>query len=215
MEFFQAFLELFRNGDQFIAHMASEYGTLVYFFLFCVYFLETGIVVCALLPGDSLIFVAGAASAAGILNPWGAFFAISLGAIFGNTLAYGIGYYLGDKIYDGSIKWIDQQQMQKTENFFSIHGKLTIVLARFVPIIRSFAPLVAGAAKMGRFNFELSGAVGAVLWAGIIILAGHLFGNIPFVKNNLSLILIGGIVLGLAPFVCAFIIKKWKQHPDR
>lgn len=215
MEIFQAFLELFRNGDQFIAHMAAQYGTFVYVFLFLVYFLETGIVICALLPGDSLIFVAGAASAAGILSPWGAFFAIALGAIFGNTLAYGIGYYLGDKIYDGSIKWIDQQQMQKTEAFFAKHGKLTIVLARFVPIIRSFAPLVAGAAKMGRVNFEVSGAVGAILWAGIIILAGRLFGNIPFVKNNLSLILIGGIVLGLAPFVCAFIVKKWKQHPDR
>ena len=92
--------------------------------------------------------------------------------------------------------------------------RLTIVLARFVPIIRSFAPLVAGAAKMSRLNFEVSGTVGAVLWAGIILAAGHLFGNIPFIKNNLSLILVGGIVLGLAPFVIGYIVKKWRQHPD-
>lgn len=104
MNFFSAFLEMFRNSDQFIAHMSAEYGIYVYLFLFTVYFLETGIVICALLPGDSLIFVSGAASAAGILNPLGAFLAIALGACFGNTVAYGIGYFLGSKIYDGSIK---------------------------------------------------------------------------------------------------------------
>lgn len=104
--------------------------------------------------------------------------------------------------------------MAKTQAFFVKHGKLTIVLARFVPIIRSFAPLVAGAAKMNRLNFEASGTVGAVLWAGIILSAGHLFGNIPFIKDNLSLILVGGIVLGLAPFVIGYIVKKWRQHPD-
>ena len=186
MDFFTAFLEMFRNSDQFIAHMSAEYGIYVYLFLFTVYFLETGIVICALLPGDSLIFVSGAASAAGILDPFGAFFAIALGACFGNTVAYAIGYYLGNKIYDGSIKWIDQQQMTKTQAFFAKHGKLTVVLARFVPII----------------------------WAGIILSAGHLFGNIPFIKDNLSLILVGGIVLGLAPFVIGYIVKKWRQHPD-
>ena len=104
MDFFTAFLEMFRNSDQFIAHISAEYGIYVYLFLFTVYFLETGIVICALLPGDSLIFVSGAASAAGILDPFGAFFAIALGACFGNTVAYAIGYYLGNKIYDGSIK---------------------------------------------------------------------------------------------------------------
>ena len=130
------------------------------------------------------------------------------------VIIYAIGYYLGNKIYDGSIKWIDQQQMAKTQAFFAKHGKLTIVLARFVPIIRSFAPLVAGAAKMNRLNFEVSGTVGAVLWAGIILSAGHLFGNIPLIKDNLSLILVGGIVLGLAPFVIGYIVKKWRQHPD-
>lgn len=215
MEFFTAFLELFRNGDQFIAHMASEYGFYVYVFLFMVYFLETGIVVCALLPGDSLIFVTGAAAAAGILSPIGAFFAIALGACMGNTLSYAIGYYLGNKIYDGSIKWIDHASMMKTQDFFAKHGNLTIGLARFVPVIRSFAPLIAGAARMNRLNFEVSGTIGAVLWAGIIIAAGYLFGNIPFIKNNLSLILICGIVLGLAPFVIGFIVRKWKQHPDQ
>ncbi|WP_353956813.1 VTT domain-containing protein [uncultured Parasutterella sp.] len=215
MDFLSVFLELFRNSDQFIAHMAAQYGAYVYLFLFTVYFLETGVAICALLPGDSLIFVTGAAAAAGILNPVAAFFAIALGACVGNTVAYGLGYWLGNKIYDGSIKWIDQDSMAKTKAFFAKHGNLTILLARFVPIVRSFAPLVAGAAKMNRLRFEASGTLGAVLWAGIIVTAGYLFGNIPFIKNNLSLILVGGIVLGLAPFVIGFIVKKWRQHPDR
>ena len=215
MDFLSVFLELFRNSDQFIAHMAAQYGAYVYLFLFTVYFLETGVAICALLPGDSLIFVTGAAAAAGILSPVAAFFAIALGACVGNTVAYGLGYWLGNKIYDGSIKWIDQDSMAKTKAFFAKHGNLTILLARFVPIVRSFAPLVAGAAKMNRLRFEASGTLGAVLWAGIIVTAGYLFGNIPFIKNNLSLILVGGIVLGLAPFVIGFIVKKWRQHPDR
>ena len=184
MNFFSAFLEMFRNSDQFIAHMSAEYGIYVYLFLFTVYFLETGIVICALLPGDSLIFVSGAASAAGILNPLGAFLAIALGACFGNTVAYGIGYFLGSKIYDGSIKWIDQQQMAKTQAFFAKHGKLTIVLARFVPIIRSFAPLVAGAAKMSRLNFEVSGTVGAVLWAELSLPPVTFLGIFPSLRTT-------------------------------
>ena len=214
MDFLTLTLELFRNADHFIMYIAQTYGWWVYLVLFMIFYSETGIVICAFLPGDSLLFIAGAAAAAGALNPWLLIVIISLGAILGNTTNFYIGNWLGNKIYDGSIKWIDQQQMAKTQAFFAKHGKLTIVLARFVPIIRSFAPLVAGAAKMNRLNFEASGTVGAVLWAGIILSAGHLFGNIPFIKDNLSLILVGGIVLGLAPFVIGYIVKKWRQHPD-
>ena len=214
MDFLTLTLELFRNADHFIMYIAQTYGWWVYLVLFMIFYSETGIVICAFLPGDSLLFIAGAAAAAGALNPWLLIVIISLGAILGNTTNFYIGNWLGNKIYDGSIKWIDQQQMAKTQAFFAKHGKLTIVLARFVPIIRSFAPLVAGAAKMNRLNFEVSGTVGAVLWAGIILSAGHLFGNIPLIKDNLSLILVGGIVLGLAPFVIGYIVKKWRQHPD-
>ena len=212
MDFFTAFLEMFRNSDQFIAHMSAEYGIYVYLFLFTVYFLETGIVICALLPGDSLIFVSGAASAAGILDPFGAFFAIALGACFGNTVAYAIGYYLGNKIYDGSISWIDQDALKKTHDFYEKHGGKTIVLARFVPIVRSFAPLVAGAAKMNPLRFELYSGGGAIVWVGGIVLAGYLFGNIPFIKNNLSLILVVGILAALVPFSCALLIQLWRKY---
>ena len=212
MDLFTAFLEMFRNSDQFIAHMSAEYGIYVYLFLFTVYFLETGIVICALLPGDSLIFVSGAASAAGILDPFGAFFAIALGACFGNTVAYAIGYYLGNKIYDGSISWIDQDALKKTHDFYEKHGGKTIVLARFVPIVRSFAPLVAGAAKMNPLRFELYSGGGAIVWVGGIVLAGYLFGNIPFIKNNLSLILVVGILAALVPFSCALLIQLWRKY---
>lgn len=207
-----SFWELFSNADAFISHAAQAGGIYVYLLLFLIYFLETGIILFAILPGDSLIFVCGAASAAGILDPVNAFLAISFGAIFGNNLSYCIGVWLGNRIYDGSISWIDKNGMAKTQNFFKKHGSFTILLARFVPFVRSCAPMVAGAARMNLVSFNVSGVIGAVLWAGIILLLGDLFGNIPFVKNNLSLILITGILCGTVPIVCTAVWKELKSH---
>ena len=148
MDFLTLTLELFRNADHFIMYIAQTYGWWVYLVLFMIFYSETGIVICAFLPGDSLLFIAGAAAAAGALNPWLLIVIISLGAILGNTTNFYIGNWLGNKIYDGSISWIDQDALRKTHDFYEKHGGKTIVLARFVPIVRSFAPLVAGAAKM-------------------------------------------------------------------
>ena len=124
MNFFSAFLEMFRNSDQFIAHMSAEYGIYVYLFLFTVYFLETGIVICALLPGDSLIFVSGAASAAGILNPLGAFLAIALGACFGNTVAYGIGYFLAARYTTAPLNGLTNSKCKNAGIFLPNMGNL-------------------------------------------------------------------------------------------
>ncbi|MFR1670179.1 MAG: VTT domain-containing protein, partial [Parasutterella excrementihominis] len=123
-----------------------------------------------------------------------------------------IGNWLGNKIYDGSISWIDQDALKKTHDFYEKHGGKTIVLARFVPIVRSFAPLVAGAAKMNPLRFELYSGGGAIVWVGGIVLAGYLFGNIPFIKNNLSLILVVGILAALVPFSCALLIQLWRKY---
>ena len=192
MDFLTLTLELFRNADHFIMYIAQTYGWWVYLVLFMIFYSETGIVICAFLPGDSLLFIAGAAAAAGALNPWLLIVIISLGAILGNTTNFYIGNWLGNKIYDGSISWIDQDALKKTHDFYEKHGGKTIVLARFVPIVRSFAPLVAGAAKMNPLRFEL--------------------GNIPFIKNNLSLILVVGILAALVPFSCALLIQLWRKY---
>ena len=148
----------------------------------------------AFLPGDSLLFVAGTVAAAGTMSPWGLMLAVILGACLGNTLGFHTGRWLGNRIYDGSIRWIDAKKLQKTQVFYEKHGGKTIVLARFVPIVRAFAPLVAGAAKMSIGRFELYSGLGAVIWAVGLIGLGYLFGNIPIVKNNLSMILLLGVI---------------------
>lgn len=187
-------IDLFTHADRFLVTIANEYGMLAYVAMFCIFFLETGIVICAFLPGDSLLFVAGTIAAAGTMNPWYLILAVTLGAIFGNTLGFHTGRWLGNRIYDGSVKWIDAAKLQKTHIFYEKHGGKTIVLARFIPIVRAFAPLVGGAAKMNMVRFEIYSAFGALLWAGSLIGVGYLFGNIPFVKEHLSMILLFGIV---------------------
>ncbi len=215
MDFFQLALELFRNADHFIMYIATTYGWWVYFVLFLIFFAETGIVICAFLPGDSLLFICGAAAAAGALSPITLIVVITLGAIVGNTTNYYIGNWLGNKIYDGSLSWIDQSALQRTHEFYEKHGGKTIVLARFVPIVRSFAPLVAGAAKMNALRFEIYSGGGAFLWVASIVGAGFLFGNIPFIKNNLSLILIVGILAALGPFTIAVITQLIKKQLNK
>lgn len=215
MDFFQLALELFRNADHFIMYIATTYGWWVYFVLFLIFFSETGIVICAFLPGDSLLFICGAAAAAGALNPITLIIVITVGAIVGNTTNYYIGNWLGNKIYDGSLSWIDQSALQRTHDFYEKHGGKTIVLARFIPIVRSFAPLVAGAAKMNALRFELYSGGGALVWVGSIVGAGYLFGNIPFIKNNLSLILIVGILAALGPFTIAIITQLIRKQINK
>lgn len=208
MEFLDLLLGLFTNIDQFLISLATNYGTLIYVAMFLIFFFETGFVVMSFLPGDSLLFVAGTVAAAGTADPFIIMLAVILGAILGNTVGYSTGKWLGNKIYDGSISWINASKLQHAHDFYLKHGGKTIVLARFIPIVRAFAPLVAGAAKMNGMRFEAFSAFGAVLWAVSIVGAGYLFGNIPFIKDNLSLILILGIIAAiLGPIFVGFVWK--------
>ena len=208
-------VDLFTNADRFLVTLANDYGMLIYLAMFLIFFLETAFVVCAFLPGDSLLFVAGTVAAAGTTSPWGLMFSVILGAIIGNTVGFHTGHWLGNKIYDGSIRWIDAAKLQKTHVFYEKHGGKTIILARFVPIVRAFAPLVAGAARMSMTRFELYSALGAVIWAVSLIGVGYLFGNIPIVKDNLSKILLLG-VLGAAsgPIIVAIGWKYCQKFID-
>lgn len=208
MDITSLILELFTNADHFLMVLATEYGWFVYLAMFLIFFLETGIVVLAFLPGDSLLFVSGTVAAAGTMSPWGLMLAVILGACLGNTLGFHTGRWLGNKIYDGSISWIDIEKLRKTQIFYEKHGGKTIVLARFVPIVRAFAPLVAGAARMSMARFELYSGLGACIWAVSLIGVGYLFGNIPIVKNNLSMILLLGVIAAaMGPVVVAI---GWK-----
>lgn len=197
MDFFDLIVELFTNADHFLVSLATDYGVWIYAAMFLIFFLETGFVIMSFLPGDSLLFVAGTVAASGTASPWMIMLAVIVGAIAGNSVGYATGKWLGVKIYDGSIAWINPNKLCAAHAFYTRHGGKTILFARFVPIVRAFAPLIAGAARMDGMRFELFSAAGAILWAVSIVGAGYLFGNVPFVKNNLSVILLFGIVAAI------------------
>ena len=204
-------LDLFTNVDRFLITIASDYGLLIYFVMFMIFFLETGIVVMAFLPGDSLLFVAGAVTATGAIDPWWLTAVVTLGAILGNTSNFYIGSWLGHKIYDGSISWIDQEALNKTHQCYLMHGGKTVFLARFVPIVRTFAPLIAGAASMPVLRFEFYSITGAFVWVYGLIWAGHLFGNMPFIRDHLTTILLLGIGCALIPTMAIALSKYLKK----
>jgi membrane-associated protein len=168
----------------------------------------------AFLPGDSLLFVAGADAAqqAG-LNVVVLMVVITLAAILGNTVNYYIGAWLGHKVYDGTISWIDKAALDKTHNFYERWGGVTLILARFTPVVRSFAPLVAGASQMEIHKFQFYNAIGAALWVVSLVGAGYLFGNVPIVRENLGVILIVGIAAVVGPLVLAAVMRLVRRRP--
>jgi len=171
--------------------------------LFAIIFLETGVVVTPFLPGDSLLFAAGtfAAVPGSPLNPWIMFISLSIAAIIGDTVNYWIGSKLGDRASRGDIKFIKKEHIQRTHEFFEKHGGKTIFLARFVPIVRTFAPFVAGASRMS-YNYFLSYNIfGGIVWVGIFVFAGYFFGNIPFVRANFELVIVAILVVSVVPMI--------------
>ncbi len=200
--------DLFTAMDKFLLAIVDRNVLLVYVVLFMIFFSETGLVFMTFLPGDSLLFVAGAVAAQEAGLHVGILIAvITVGAILGNTLNYYIGAWLGKKVYDGTLKWIDPVALLRTHNFYERHGGKTLVIARFVPIVRSFAPLVAGASGMEVHKFQFFNIVGAALWVLSLVGGGYLFGHMPLVRDNLGIILIVGIVAVLGPL---FLAAAWR-----
>jgi membrane-associated protein len=205
--------DLFSAMDRFLLAFAGNYGAWVYAALFVIFFSETGLVFMAFLPGDSLLFVAGAIAATGVMDVWVLMVVIFVGAVLGNTVNYHIGAWLGHKVYDGTIGWIDPVALRKTHDFYERHGGKTLVLARFTPVVRSFAPLVAGAGDMNIARFQFFNVAGALLWVVSLVGGGYLFGNVPFVKDNLGIILIVGIAAVVGPLVLAAawrVMRLWR-----
>ena len=177
--------------------------------LFLIIFLETGLVLTPFLPGDSLLFVSGAFAAAGSLNIYILFISLSIASILGDTVNYWLGHYFGIKVFS---KFIKQEHIEKTKLFFHKHGKKTIVLARFIPIIRTFAPFVAGIGKMEYPIFLSYNVIGGVAWVAIFLFSGFYFGNIPLIKENLTLVVLIIIVASLIPVVIEYIKHKYPNQ---
>ena len=207
-------VDLFTAMDKFLLAIVARNAFMVYVVLAAIFFSETGLVFMAFLPGDSLLFVAGAVAAqhAG-LNVVVLMVVITLAAILGNTVNYYIGAWLGHKVYDGTISWIDKAALDKTHNFYERWGGVTLILARFTPVVRSFAPLVAGASQMEIHKFQFYNAIGATLWVVSLVGAGYLFGNVPIVRDNLGIILIVGIAAVVGPLVLAAVMRLVRRRP--
>jgi len=187
--------------DTYLNDIITRYGAWTYGLLFFVIFMETGFVVTPFLPGDSLIFAAATFAARGALNLWLMFILLSIAAVGGDTTNYWIGHAIGAKAYTGEVKWIKKEYMDRTHAFFEKHGGKTIFLARFVPIIRTFAPFVAGVSEMSYGHFITWNLVGGVTWVATFTLLGYFFGNIPFVQNNFELVIIAIVLISLIPAV--------------
>jgi membrane-associated protein len=187
--------------DTYLADIITRYGAWTYGLLFFVIFMETGFVVTPFLPGDSLIFAASTFAARGVLNPWMIFILLAIAAIAGDTANYWIGHTVGAKAYTGEIKWIKQEYIQRTHAFFEKYGGTAIFLARFVPIIRTFAPFVAGVSKMSYGYFITWNVIGGISWVALFTLLGYFFGNIPFVQKNFELVIIAIVLISLVPAV--------------
>lgn len=195
--------------DVYIGNIIQNYGILTYLFLFFIIFLETGLVITPFLPGDSLIFVAGAFSAQGMLNPLLLFFILAIAAILGDTLNYWIGKFFGNKV--SSWRFVKKEYLAKTEDFYKKHGGKTIILARFIPIIRTFAPFVAGIGKMNYPRFLSFNVVGGIVWTALFTFGGYFFGAIPFIKENLGIVTIIIIFASLIPILIELIKEKLKK----
>jgi len=196
--------------DIYVGTIIQSYGVLTYLILFLIIFLETGIVVTPFLPGDSLIFVAGAFSAQGYLNPLLLFFTLAIAAILGDSLNYWIGKFFGDKV--SSWKFVKKEYIQKTEEFYEAHGGKTIILARFVPIIRTFAPFVAGIGKMDYPRFLSFNVVGGIVWTALFTFGGYYFGGLPYIRDNLGMVTLIIIFVSLIPVLVEIIREKLKAR---
>ncbi len=200
------FLDMILHVDK-MGQLIEQYGTLIYVVLFAIIFCETAFVIFPFLPGDSLLFIAGTFCAAGAMDPWFLIAILLFASISGNSINYWIGSSIGHRVMAGNSRWIDKGALEKTHAFYEKHGGKTIVLARFTPIVRTFAPFVAGFSEMSHRSFQFYNVVGAILWIVSLILAGYYFGHIPLIKNNLSIIVMVGVGAAVVPIILGLMWK--------
>ena len=203
--------DLFLHIDRHLDLVIAQYGYWAYGFLFAIVFAETGLVVAPFLPGDSLLFIAGAYCATEHFNMGTLSIGLVLAAVLGNTVNYFIGRWIGHRVFSSQSHWIDQKALRKTHGFYEKHGGKTIVLARFLPIIRTFAPFIAGVSEMNFARFQLFNITGALLWVVILVVAGYFFGNIPVIRQNLNIIVLIGVAAAALPVILAGLYKIFKS----
>ncbi|HEX2530455.1 MAG TPA: VTT domain-containing protein [Burkholderiaceae bacterium] len=210
MDFIQ-FFDMILHVDQYLGTVIAQYGTLVYVVLFAIVFCETGLVVFPFLPGDTLLFIGGAFCATGAMNIWLLIALLVVAAVSGNTVNYWIGSAIGHKVFTHDYKWLDKAALYKTHAFYENHGGKTIVLSRFIPIVRTFAPFVAGVSAMTFTKFQFFNITGAILWVVGLVAGGYFFGNMPGIRNHLNSIVLLGVGAAVIPLALGGLWKFYRK----
>ncbi len=192
-------INMFLHLDSYLSDLIIQYQTGVYVILFFIIFFETGLVITPFLPGDSLLFAIGSFSAIGSLNLYSALILLSIAAILGDSINYFVGKKLGRKVFKENRRFLNKKHLEMTEKFYEKHGKKAIIYARFMPIIRTIAPFVAGVGKMNYLHFFLYNIIGGIVWVFLFVLGGYFFGNIPIIKDNFTLVILAIIFISLIP----------------
>jgi membrane-associated protein len=200
VELLGQFFDILLHLDKHLQALVAAHGAWIYLILFLIVFCETGLVVTPFLPGDSLLFVAGTVAAAGGMDIHLLVVLLIIAAVLGDAVNYSVGHYIGPRMFThGDSRWLNPKHLQRAHDFYEKYGGKTIIIARFVPIVRTYAPFVAGAASMTYSRFALYNVSGAVLWVVSLGYAGYFFGNLPIIKNNLTLVILGIIFLSILP----------------
>lgn len=204
------FIDFVLNMDKYLPTMVNDLGIWVYLVLFLIIFVETGLVIMPILPGDSLLFAAGAVAASTSMNFWVLLVLMAVAAILGDTANYWIGHYIGPKVFSQNSRWFKREYLERTHAFYEKHGGKTILLARFIPIIRTFAPFVAGVGRMDYGYFLSYNIFGGILWTSLMLGAGRLFGELEFVKKNFEIVVFAIIFISLLPPIVEFLKERFK-----
>jgi membrane-associated protein len=211
MSLIQTLIEYILHLDKFLGQIIQQYGTWTYLLLFLVIFMETGFVITPFLPGDSLIFAAGTFAGMGYLNIAILFIVLCAAAILGDTVNYWIGHYIGPRAFSGNIRFLKKVYLDRTHAFYEKHGGKTIIIARFIPIIRTFAPFVAGVGAMTYGKFITYNVVGGVLWVALFTFLGYFFGSLPFVRDNFTFVILAIVFISILPAVFEFLRERTRK----
>jgi membrane-associated protein len=212
VEWIKYFIEFFMHLDKHLNVIIQNYGVWTYLLLFIVIFCETGLVVTPFLPGDSLLFAAGTFAALGSLKVEWLYILLSVAAVGGDTVNYWIGHYVGPKVFHKEdVRFLNKKYLDRTHEFYEKHGGKTIILARFIPIIRTFAPFVAGVGRMTYGRFISYNVFGGLAWIAVFLFGGYFFGNIPLVKRNFTLVILAIIFISLLPAVIEFLNQRYRS----
>ena len=212
MELIKSGIDIFMHLDKHLNMIIQNYGLWTYLILFLIIFCETGLVVTPLLPGDSLLFAAGTFAANSSLDAGWLFVLLSVAAVLGDTLNYWIGYFVGPKVFQKeNVRFLNKKYLERTHSFYEKYGAKTIILARFVPIIRTFAPFVAGIGRMTYTRFIIYNISGGIAWIALFVFGGYFFGNIPVVRQNFTFVIMAIIIISVMPAVIEFLRHRYQK----